>query len=142
MNRTSKHVVVAAASWCALFGCFATMRPAPTRVGDVVNARIASVTLESPPPTARSSQPPEDKILSRSVIEGRFVGFEVGDYVHAVIRDRSGQEHNLFVWSEGLSYFLASRQGMTLRFEYEEVDAYFRESNGVERIERLIRAST
>ncbi|HEY0384516.1 MAG TPA: hypothetical protein VGC64_00825, partial [Pyrinomonadaceae bacterium] len=78
-----------------------------------------------------------DKVIATRNITGTLKGFEVGDYVHAVIKLSKGKEESYFVGSPGLDYFLALHKGEQLSLTYQIVDSYIEEAGGVQRIERL-----
>lgn len=101
----------------------------------VVLLLAACAANQSPPGT------PEDKVISRHAFRGTFTGFEIGDYVHPVIRDSAGKRRSFFVDVHGLSYYLALHEGEMLDLEYEIVDTYIEQAAGVVRIERLATAT-
>jgi ribosomal protein L21E len=78
-----------------------------------------------------------DKVIATRNVTGTLKGFEVGDYVHAVINLAKGKENSYFIGSPGLDYFLALHKGESLALTYQIVDSYIEEAGGVQRIERL-----
>ncbi|MDX6693979.1 MAG: hypothetical protein QOF02_1582 [Blastocatellia bacterium] len=86
---------------------------------------------------ARSAQQHRDRVISTRTVKGSLKGFEVGDYMHAVIKLQSGKEDSYFIGSPGLDYFLALHKGEPLTLTYQVVDSYIEQAGGVQRINRL-----
>lgn len=84
---------------------------------------------------------PEDVVISRHAFQGTFIGFEIGDYVHPVVRDGKGKRRSFFVADHGLSYYLALHEGKPLQLEYVVVDSYIEQAGGTLRIDRLVAAT-
>lgn len=81
----------------------------------------------------------KDKIKATKTVKGKFKGFEVGDYQHAVITKANGEEASFFLGrSESVPYFLVAHKGQTLTLTYQVVDSYIEEAGGVQTIERLV----
>lgn len=78
-----------------------------------------------------------DKVIATRSATGTLKGFEVGDYVHAVIKLANGKENSYFIGAQGLDYFLALHKNQPLVLTYQIVDSYIPEAGGTERIERL-----
>lgn len=91
---------------------------------------------------ALPAQQHRDKVISTRTVIGTLKGFEVGDYVHAVINLQNGKEESYFIGSPGLDYFLALHKGEPMTLTYQVVDSYIEEAGGVQRIERLSGART
>lgn len=85
---------------------------------------------------------PDDVVYDTSTISGVFIGFEVGDYVHPVIRDEAGRLRSFWSTDHLMDYFLACNVGERVVLEIEEVDSYIWEIAGMMRIFRVIGAST
>jgi hypothetical protein len=68
---------------------------------------------------------------------GTCIGFERGDYLHALIRTADGKSHSFFVTKPGLDYFLAAHKGQPLSITYLVVDTYIPEAGAVTTIERI-----
>lgn len=86
---------------------------------------------------------PPDKVKATRTLRGTFVGFEMGDYLHAEIRKVNGKRVSFFMGQpESLRYFLAINKGKPLLFTYQIVDSYIPEAGGLETIERLVSASS
>lgn len=98
---------------------------------------VASSALTSQQAYAQCGGPP-DKIKATKTVKGTFKGFEVGDYMHAVITKTNGEETSFFLsQNESIQYFLVTHKGQPLVFTYLIVDSYIQEAGGVETIERL-----
>jgi len=91
-------------------------------------------------PTLAQQRQQVDKVKETKTLRGRFVGFEIGDYTHAVIRKGDGKRTSFFINQPGMDYFLASHKGQSLELTYQVVDTYIPEAGGVETIERLVSA--
>ena len=88
---------------------------------------------------------PPDKIKATKTVTGSFKGFEVGDYMHAVIIKSNGKETSYFLGqNESLQYFLVTHKGQPLTITYQVVDSYIEEAGGVQKIDRIsaVRAGT
>ena len=84
---------------------------------------------------------PPDKIKATRTVRGTFVGFEMGDYLHAEIRKANGKRVSFFMGEpESLRYFLALNKGKQLMLTYQIVDSYIPEADGMNTIERLVSA--
>lgn len=78
-----------------------------------------------------------DRIISTRTVRGTLKGFEVGDYVHAVIKLENGKEDSYFIGSPGLDYFLALHKDEPLVLTVQVVDSYIPEAGGRQRIDRV-----
>lgn len=86
-----------------------------------------------------SAQGHPDKVKATKTMNGQFVGFEVGDYMHALIKKEDGQEDSFFIGrSESIPYFLVTHKGQPLEITYQIVDSYIEEAGGYQTIERII----
>jgi hypothetical protein len=81
-----------------------------------------------------------DRVKETKTIEGRFVNFEVGDYIHAMIKKPDGQTISFFLIKPGMEYFLVLHKNEPLTLTYQIVDTYIPEAGGMETIKRLISA--
>jgi len=105
---------------------------------------FATAMLPSQRTFAQCGGPP-DKIKATKTVAGSFKGFEVGDYMHAVITKTNGKEVSFFLGhNESIQYFLVTHKGQQLTITYQIVDSYIEEAGGVQRIERIssVRAGT
>ena len=84
--------------------------------------------------------PQKDKIRATKTLRGVFLGFEAGDYLHAVIKTSVGKTVSLFLNGQDIAYFLALHKGKAMTVTYEIVDTYIEEAGGVTTIERLTAA--
>jgi len=82
-----------------------------------------------------------DKVRATKAIQGRFVSFEFGDYLHATIKKTDGQEKSFFLMKRGLEHFLVLHKGEPLALTYQIVDTYIPEAGGMQTIERLTSAT-
>lgn len=85
---------------------------------------------------------PPNIIYDSTTVSGIFVGFEVGDYVHPVIRDESGEKKSFWSTDPLLDYFLAIHLNERVILEIEEADSYIWEIADMMRIFRVIGART
>jgi hypothetical protein len=100
-------------------------------------ALILSLLLTQP---ALQDTKPVDKreiIKATHILKGKFVGFEVGDYVHAIVKDSKGKERSFFIGEPGLDFYLALNAKKNGSFTYQVVDAYIEEAGGRMVIERM-----
>ncbi|MBV9211287.1 MAG: hypothetical protein JOZ52_11685 [Acidobacteria bacterium] len=81
---------------------------------------------------------PKDKIKATKTIKGTFKGFEVGDYIHAVITKTNGEEVSFYLpQNESVQYFLVAHKGEPLTLTYHVMSSYIEEAGGMQTIERL-----
>lgn len=85
---------------------------------------------------AQKNKKPE-KIKAVKTISGKFINFEMGDYVHASIKKTDGKIKSFTIGGYGLDYFLAEFKGKPMSFTYEIVNAYVVEAGGNMTFERL-----
>lgn len=76
---------------------------------------------------------PKDVVLRTWKVTGKFVGFEAGDYVHALIKPKKGEENSTFINGYGLDYFLAVNANKTGEFTVQTVKTYVQEEGGSDR---------
>jgi hypothetical protein len=81
-------------------------------------------------------------VYDSSTVVGVFLGYEVGDYIHPVIRDESGDVRTFWSTDPLMDYFLTLHVGERVVLEIEEADSYIRSIAGMMRIFRVIGAST
>lgn len=86
------------------------------------------------------AQDKSEKVKSTKTITGKFVAFESGDYLHAVIKDSKGEEVSFFIGGVGMDFFLATHAKKTGTFTYQEVEVYMEEAGGRITIARLSKA--
>lgn len=93
--------------------------------------------------TDASAQRHPDKIKSTKYLTGKMVGFEVGDYTHALIKPATGAQQSFFIGApESLLYFLVAHKGETVKVTYQEVSSWIEEAGGYTDIERITAAQT
>ena len=81
-----------------------------------------------------------DKVISVTAVQGRTLGFQMGDYQHVDIRRINGRRKSFFVFKGGLDYFLAIHKDDVVTYTYELADVNRPESGGMTRVERLVSA--
>lgn len=89
---------------------------------------------------APCQQNKKDIVKSTHSFKGSLVGFETGDYVHAIIKDAKGHERTFFIGGAGLDYYMAVNAKKPGTFTYQVVDSYIEEAGGRMVIERLTKA--
>ena len=77
-------------------------------------------------------------MLKTRKIEGRFVGFEVNDYLHAGIQDAAGKTRWFHIGAQGLAYFLAINKGRVMTAVYDVAKARLSEGEPETEIQTLI----
>lgn len=102
---------------------------------------IMCPTLASTVQTKPQAKQPKDVILSTQKVTGKFVGFETGDYVHALIAPKKGEEMSVFIHGYGLDYFLAVNANKTGVFTIQTVKSYVEEAGGVIELDRVTSAT-
>jgi hypothetical protein len=107
------------------------MKPLTTTVL-VMALLIGGATASPPKPSAQ-----KEKVLKTTTLKGKFVGFEVGDYVHARIVDSAGEEQTFFVGGPGLDYFLSNYPNKSGTFTIRTVRSNIPEAGGMIEIERV-----
>lgn len=96
----------------------------------------SSPAPDSEPEEAAPSVPASETIRETKSLTGTFIGFEAGDYLHAVIRQPDGKTSSFFL-ERGMEIFLVDHQNHPLELTYHLVDADIPEAGGVTTIERL-----
>ncbi|MGI8734222.1 MAG: hypothetical protein ACR2LM_13100 [Pyrinomonadaceae bacterium] len=82
-----------------------------------------------------------DKVKNTRTIQAYFIGFEMGDYAHAVVRRANRKRSSFFLGGPvELEYFLAAHKDKPLLLTYQVVDSSIPEAGGVMTIERLVSA--
>ncbi len=81
-----------------------------------------------------------DRVRETKTITGSFVGFEAGDYLHAIVKRSNGERLSFFLMKPGIEYFLVLRKDEPLELTYQVVDTYIPEAGDMETIKRLIAA--
>lgn len=95
----------------------------------------ATPSTEAAPLADPAQQTPET-VRETKTLTGEFVGFEAGDYLHAVIRRPDGESASFFL-ERGMEIFLVDHKGQPLELTYQVVDTDIPEAGGVITIERL-----
>lgn len=84
---------------------------------------------------------PPDIVMDTYTVSGTLLGFQAGEYMHAVIRERSGDIMSVLSPDPLLDYFLAGHVGETVVLEVEEVETYVIEAEEMVRTTRLTGAA-
>ncbi len=79
----------------------------------------------------------KDIIKATKWLRATPIGFETGDYLHAVVKDSKRQERSFFIGAPGVEYFLALHKGKSLVITYQIVSSYIPEAGGRQEIERI-----
>jgi hypothetical protein len=98
-------------------------------------ASSSAVATEAAPP-ADSARPAPETVRETKSLQGTFVGFEAGDYLHAVIREPDGKTESFFL-ERGMEIFLVDHKDQPLELAYQVVDTDIPEAGGIMTIERL-----
>jgi hypothetical protein len=89
-------------------------------------------------PASFAHQKGKDVVKSTRVIRATLVGFEIGDYIHAILVTRpKGKEASYFIGAAGLDYYLAAFAKKPGTFTIQTVDSYVEEAGGRMTIERV-----
>ena len=90
--------------------------------------------------TASAQRRKPDRIRETKTITASLVGFEAGDYLHAIVKRSNGERLSFFLMKPGIQYFLLLRKDEPLELTYQVVDTYIPEAGDMETIKRLIAA--
>lgn len=104
-----------------------------SRLSSLVLAGLTSLGVASggdahqPAPPAQ--QRAADKVKKTQTITGKVVAYEVGDYVHAIVRTSNGREASYFIGGgPAVNCFLAAHLYKTLQLKIQTVDTYVQEA--------------
>lgn len=95
--------------------------------------REEAAPSEAPAP---AEQPSSETVRETKGLTGEFIGFEAGDYLHAVIRQPDGTTASFFL-ERGMELFLVDHRNQPLELTYQVVDTEIPEAGGITTIERL-----
>lgn len=79
----------------------------------------------------------KDIVKSTHTLKAKLIGFEVGDYVHAIFKDSKGEERTMYIGSAGVDYFMALHANKPLVITYQVVSTYIPEAGGREVVDRV-----
>lgn len=113
-----------------LTGCSS---PAPDSEPEKTAPSEASAQAE---PSPDPSGPTPETVRETKSLTGEFIGFEAGDYLHAVIRQPDGNTSSFFL-ERGMEIFLVDHQNQPLELTHQVVDTDIPEAGGITTIERL-----
>lgn len=82
----------------------------------------------------------DEKVISTKTVQGRTIGFQMGDYQHVDIRRTNGRRKSFFIFKGGLDYFLAVHKNSLVTYTYEVADVNIPENGGKTRVERITSA--
>lgn len=85
---------------------------------------------------------PPNIVYDSTTVSGIFLGYEVGDYIHPIIRDESGKIMSFWSTDPLMDYFLTCHVNERVILDIEEADSYIWEVGEMMRILRVIGAST
>ena len=94
--------------------------------GEEASDRISS---EEAPDSASSVDFFDDRVLDSGQLQGQLLGFQQGDYIHALVRSDQGKIMNFFVGLQD-GCFLALNRDNDLHIEYDNIERYFPEGQG------------
>jgi hypothetical protein len=114
-------------------GCRAQAPEADSRAVEATVVSDLSSGLDS---SALEPAPAPDKVKATRSLSGKFVGFEAGDYLHAVFAKGDGQEESFFL-ERGMEIFLVDHAKEPLELEVQTVETDIPEAGGITEIDRL-----
>lgn len=85
---------------------------------------------------------PPNIVYDSTTVSGIFLGYEVGDYIHPIIRNERGKILSFWSTDPLMDYFLSCHVDERVILEIEEADSYIMELGDMMRILRVIGAST
>jgi hypothetical protein len=97
---------------------------------------LSSLLLVTTANVGAQSKPAPDRVKRTFTVRGTFVGFEQGDYMHAIIKTSKG-ERTFFIGGAGLDYYLAVNGKKSGTFTIQLVDTFMEEAGGRQEIERM-----
>jgi len=102
---------------------------------------VAADDFELPPNEADFELPP-NIVFDSTTVSGIFLGYEVGDYIHPVLRTDTGKILSLWSTDPLMDYFLTCHIDEAVVLEIEEADSYIWEIGDMMRIFRVIGVTT
>jgi len=87
-----------------------------------------------------AQQKSDEKVISTKTVQGRTIGFQMGDYQHVDIRRTNGRRKSFFVFKGGIDYFLAVHKNSLVTYTYDVADVNIPENGGRTRVERITSA--
>ena len=97
-------------------------------------ALVTSICFAAPPKKG------PDVVLGTRTVKGQFVGFEWGDYPHAIIKDAKGKETDYFFGADGIDFYLCTRAKKPGIFTIQKVKTYIQEAGGWEIVDQVSKA--
>jgi hypothetical protein len=96
---------------------------------------VSDLSSELDSPASEPATAP-DKVKATKSLSGKFVGFEAGDYLHAVFAKTDGQKESFFL-ERGMEIFLVDHAKEPLEMEVQTVETDIPEAGGITEIDRL-----
>jgi hypothetical protein len=116
-----------------LAGCRAHAPEAEPKAAEPAVVSDFSSGLDS---SALEPAPAPDKVKATKSLSGKFVGFEAGDYLHAVFSRSDGTKESFFL-ERGMEIFLVDHAKEPLELEVQTVETDIPEAGGITEIDRL-----
>lgn len=96
--------------------------------GNTEVVRLVEASLRAGREEASDSSPSansfNDKLFGSGQLQGQLLGFQQGDYIHALVRSDEGRIINFFVDIDD-GCFLAINKDNVLHIEYDNIERYF-----------------
>ncbi|MEP7011132.1 MAG: hypothetical protein ABJC13_12480 [Acidobacteriota bacterium] len=115
-----------------LAGCRAQAPEAEPKAAELAVVSDLSSGLDS----SVSEPAAPDKVKATKALSGSFVGFEAGDYLHAVFAKTDGKKESFFL-ERGMEIFLVDHAKEPLEMEVQTVETDIPEAGGITEIDRL-----
>lgn len=116
-----------------LAGCRAHAPEAEPKAAEPAVVSDLSSGLDS---LASEPETSPDKVKATKSLSGKFVGFEAGDYLHAVFAKPDGKRESFFL-ERGMEIFLVDHAKQPLELEVQVVETDVPEVGGIITIDRL-----
>jgi hypothetical protein len=116
-----------------LAGCRAHAPEAEPKAAEPAVVSELSSGLDS---STLEPAPAPDKVKATKSLSGKFVGFEAGDYLHAVFARPDGTKESFFL-ERGMEIFLVDHANQPMELEVQTVETDSPESGGITEIDRL-----
>ncbi len=85
---------------------------------------------------------PEDVVLDSTTVQGVFLGYQVGDYIHPILQTNAGEVLSFWSTDPLMDYFLTCQVGEEVILEIENKESYIPEAGGMTRILSVVGVST
>src|SRR6185436_15879081 len=97
----------------------------PRHINDMTNMKKFSLAFTClflclvPSQALAQQKTKRDKVISVAAVEGRTLGFQMGDYQHVDILRTNGRRKSFFIFKGGLDYFLAIHKDDVVTYTYQ-----------------------